>query len=144
MFDPYIVVELITMIYVSDFVIHISSIYMLFTDTWSRLMFFYFLKKVHLVQFFEKKTKENRLFVFFLKIEYGFSFRIHFRFNLHIQSCVNNGTCNCVQRFDRFVYVSYLNCFIFRYWSNGSNAILLEWSSDNRVTYIYVSIGMDI
>ena len=39
---------------------------------------------------------------------------------------------------------SYLNGFIFRYWSKGSNTILLEYNSDNRVTYIYVSVGMDI
>ena len=29
--------------------------------------------------------------------------------------CVNNGTCNCVERFDRFAHASYLNGFIFRY-----------------------------
>ena len=55
-------------------------------------LFLLFEKKNHLLQFFEKKKKKKkkkhfRHFVFFLKIEYGFIFRIHFRFNLCIQNC---------------------------------------------------------
>ena len=49
--------------------------------------------------------------------------------------CVNNGTCNCVYRFDRFAHASYQN---FRYWSKRSNTILLEWNSDS--SYIYLCV----
>ena len=45
-----------------------SSIYRLYKDRWSRLTYFYFLKKIHLVQFKKKKKIFfSRHFVFFLK-----------------------------------------------------------------------------
>ena len=127
-------------------------------------LFLLFEKKNHLVQFFEENIFFffffSRYFVFFLKssmdsfLEYILDSIYVFKvvdFNFLVCTgwsgfcCVNNGTCNCVWRFDRFAPASYLNGIIFfDIWSKRSNSILLEWKSDNRVTYIYVSIGMDI
>ena len=42
-----------------------------------------------------------------------------------------------------FAYACYLNGFIFDIWPKRRISILLEWNSDNRGTYIYVSTGLD-
>ena len=95
-----------------------------------------FWKIIQLIQFKKNKINIFRHFVFFLKIEYGFSLRIHFSFSFFIKSFwfQNFGFAQVGLVFGRKKQnpERLLN---FRYWRKGRHSILILLNSLKGVIY---------